>query len=152
MDITSNRLLTERETFRTNRKFMFFARPTNNFKVWEAGFPGPNIPLYKNSYFLVKMKFTQEYPFRPPHVTFKQKVFHPNVYTNGDICLSLFTTHWKASLNITHILVGLQQLLAEPNCASPANTTAARLFKSKKKYEKAVRENIEQFHAKLPWE
>ncbi|KRH92330.1 ubiquitin-protein ligase [Pseudoloma neurophilia] len=152
MDLATNRLLTEAENFRTNRKFMFFARPTVNLKVWEAGFPGPNIPLYKNSYYLIKIKFNNEYPFKPPKVTFKNKVYHPNVYSNGDICLSLFNSDWKASLNISDILNGLQQLLATPNPNSPANTSAANAFKKGITYEKFVRENIIKYHSQLPWD
>lgn len=153
MSISSSRLLTELESFRTNRKYMFYARPTKDMKTWEAGFPGPNTPLYKGSYFKISMKFCDQYPFRPPQVKFINKMYHPNIYSDGNVCFTLFSTRWKPSLNISDILIGLQQLLAQPNPNSPANCTAAGKFKkSKKAYEKCVIENIQKNHTKVPWD
>ena len=35
------------------------------------------------------MKFPMDYPYSPPSVRFLTKVWHPNVYENGDLCISI---------------------------------------------------------------
>lgn len=35
------------------------------------------------------MKFPQDYPYSPPSIRFITKVWHPNVYENGDLCISI---------------------------------------------------------------
>jgi ubiquitin-conjugating enzyme E2 R len=35
------------------------------------------------------MKFPQDYPYSPPSIRFVTKVWHPNVYENGDLCISI---------------------------------------------------------------
>ena len=54
--------------------------------VWEAG-------LFK-----LQLDFSEEYPTKPPKVTFLSKVFHPNVYDNGQICLDILQNQWCAGV------------------------------------------------------
>lgn len=35
------------------------------------------------------MKFPPDYPYSPPNLKFLTKVWHPNVYENGDLCISI---------------------------------------------------------------
>ena len=35
------------------------------------------------------MKFPTDYPYSPPSIRFVTKVWHPNVYENGDLCISI---------------------------------------------------------------
>jgi ubiquitin-protein ligase len=54
------------------------------------------------------------YPLEPPIAYFTQPMFHPNVFTNGQVCLSILKAQreWAASITIPQILIGLQELLA----------------------------------------
>lgn len=153
MDTCTERLLAEQLKLRKERKYMFFAYPSKIITKWNCGFPGPNTPLYKDSYYLVTLEFNKDYPFKPPRAKFVKKVFHPNVYQSGEVCLSIFVADgWKPSMTVINILTALQQLLMTPNVNSPANGPAARIYSTKKKeYEKFVRENIEMYHSTLPW-
>lgn len=39
--------------------------------------------------FQAHVKFPPDYPYSPPSVRFLTKVWHPNVYENGDLCISI---------------------------------------------------------------
>ena len=36
-----------------------------------------------------QIKFPPDYPYNPPSLRFMSKVWHPNVYENGDLCISI---------------------------------------------------------------
>ena len=39
--------------------------------------------------FNAKMKFPEDYPDKPPKMKFVTPIWHPNVYPNGDVCISI---------------------------------------------------------------
>ena len=61
---------------------------------------------------------------------FKPVLFHPNVFDSGHVCLSILKEHegWKPSLTVKQVLLGIQDLLTDPNPRSPANQQANHLF------------------------
>lgn len=60
-----------------------------NLFEWEVAIFGPPSTLYEGGYFKANMKFPHDYPYSPPTVKFLTKVWHPNVYENGDLCISI---------------------------------------------------------------
>ncbi|KAB2619419.1 SUMO-conjugating enzyme SCE1-like [Pyrus ussuriensis x Pyrus communis] len=50
--------------------------------------------------------------------------FHPNVYPSGTVCLSILNEDkgWRPAIIVKQILVGIQDLLGQPNPADPAQT------------------------------
>jgi len=94
------------------------------------------------------MVFSEDYPQKAPEVKFKTKIFHPNVYADGRICLDILEKQWSPIYDIAAILTSIQSLLCDPNPASPANAEAARLFETDKaQYISRVKEIVE-----LSWE
>ena len=76
---------------------------------------------------------------------FTTKMFHPNVYLDGSICLDILQNQWSPIYDIAAILTSIQSLLCDPNPNSPANSEAAQLFQSnKREYNRRVRECVEQ--------
>ncbi|KAL3894846.1 MAG: hypothetical protein SGCHY_005038, partial [Lobulomycetales sp.] len=62
-------------------------------------------------------------------VMFTPVIQHPNIWSSGDVCLSILdSTGWKPSLSVKQILLGLQELLVNPNPKSPANVVCNKLF------------------------
>lgn len=151
------RLLTEQENMRKNRRYKFYGIPLsgklkNNTVRWECGIPGPQSDMYAGSYYTLYIDFPKDYPFVPPQATFKHPVYHPNVYSNNQVCLDIIGDKWKPSLNVMNVLCGIQQLLDSPNTKSPANTDASSCFRrSPDVYSRRVRQNIEKYHIRPEW-
>ena len=71
-------------------------------------------------------------------------MFHPNVYPSGTICLSILNEEeaWKPAITVKQILLGIQDLLNDPNDKSPAQSDAFNLYrKDKVAYEKRCRQS-----------
>ncbi|CBY40928.1 unnamed protein product [Oikopleura dioica] len=113
---------------------------------WEIGVFGPPKTIYEGGFFPVKIRFPKEYPFRPPHVRFTTPMFHPNVYADGAVCISILhspindpmsgelaSERWSPSQSVRSVLLSIVSLLNEPNCMSPANIDASVLYTRYKK-------------------
>ncbi len=56
---------------------------------WEAVILGPDETEWEGGVFNLKIEFGEDYPTKPPKVTFLTKMYHPNIYQNGEICLDI---------------------------------------------------------------
>ncbi|XP_041328062.1 ubiquitin-conjugating enzyme E2 R2-like [Pyrgilauda ruficollis] len=56
---------------------------------WEVAIFGPPNTLYEGGYFKAHIKFPIDYPYSPPTFRFLTKMWHPNIYENGDVCISI---------------------------------------------------------------
>lgn len=75
----------------------------------------------------------------------RSKMFHPNVYASGDVCLDILQNRWSPTYDVAAILTSIQSLLHDPNTGSPANAEAAQLFRENlKEYVKRVRTSVEE--------
>jgi ubiquitin-protein ligase len=54
------------------------------------------------------MEFNEEYPNKPPTVKFVSKMFHPNVYADGGICLDILQNRWSPTYDVSAILTSIQ--------------------------------------------
>ncbi|KAJ3329892.1 Ubiquitin-conjugating enzyme E2 2 [Blyttiomyces sp. JEL0837] len=117
----------------------------DNVLVWNAVIFGPEDTPFEDGTFKLVLTFDESYPTKPPHVRFISKMFHPNVYANGDLCLDILQNRWSPTYDAAAILTSIQSLLHDPNPNSPANAEAARLFQEDRKaYNRRVRETVEE--------
>ncbi len=68
---------------------------------------------------------TYYFPFNPPKVKFISKMFHSNIYGDGDICLDILKDNWSPTYNFDTVLNSIINLLDHPNPNSAANGQAA---------------------------
>ena len=54
-----------------------------------------------------------DYPHRPPIIKFKTKIYHPNVYQDGSICLDLLAYNWSPSLTLQKMILSIISLLSD---------------------------------------
>jgi len=70
---------------------------------WQATIMGPSDSPFAGGVFLVNIHFPPDYPFKPPKVSFRTKVFHPNINSNGSICLDILKEQWSPALTISKV-------------------------------------------------
>lgn len=67
---------------------------------------------YDKGAFRVELIFPAEYPFKPPKITFKTKIYHPNVDEKGQVCLPIISAeNWKPATKTDQGKAGESQLL-----------------------------------------
>lgn len=107
---------------------------------WQACIVGPKDTLYEGGLFRLSIEFPTDYPFKAPKVKFDTKLYHPNISSDGSICLDILKKEWSPILTISKVLLSICSLLSDANPDDPLNADAARLYKTNKdEYEKKVR-------------
>lgn len=113
-----------------------------NLMIWEVGIPGKEGTDWEGGLYKVRMEFTDEYPSKPPRCKFVPPLFHPNVYPSGTICLSILNEEegWRPAITVKQMVLGIQDLLDNPNCQSPAQSEAYQLLiTNKAEYKRRVK-------------
>ncbi|KAG1360981.1 putative Ubiquitin-conjugating enzyme E2-17 kDa [Cocos nucifera] len=107
---------------------------------WQATIMGPIDSPYAGGVFLLAIQFPPDYPFKPPKVAFRTKVFHPNINTNGNICLDILKDQWSPALTISKVLLSICSLLTDPNPDDPLVPEIAHMCKNDRlRYETTAR-------------
>ncbi|CAG5867803.1 unnamed protein product, partial [Menidia menidia] len=57
----------------------------SNILTWQ-GLIVPDCAPYDKGAFRIEIIFPAEYPFKPPKITFKTKIYHPNIDEKGQDC------------------------------------------------------------------
>lgn len=112
---------------------------------WNALVFGPEDTCFEGGCFRLRMKFPRTYPITAPDVRFLSKMFHPNVYPNGKICLDILEMEekWSPEYTAATVLCAIQSMLGDPNPESPANGEANELYlQNMTEYERRVQEVV----------
>ena len=107
---------------------------------WEGVIYGPADSPYSGGFFKLKIQFPVDYPFKPPHVQFTTKIYHPNVNAAGLICLDILKGQWSPALTISKVLLSIGSLMTDPNPDDPLVPEIATLYKTNRaQYEQEAR-------------
>lgn len=107
---------------------------------WEGVIMGPADSPYTGGVFKLHIQFPVDYPFKPPHVQFVTKIYHPNINAAGLICLDILKQQWSPALTIGKVLLSITSLLTDPNPDDPFVPEIANLYKTNKtQYEENAR-------------
>ena len=131
----------------------------NNFYKWSVVIFGPTETIYEGGFFRAILDFPEDYPNNPPKMQFTTKMWHPNIYKDGRVCISILhppgtdkfneqekaEERWRPSLGAEEILLSVISMLNDPNPDSPANIDAAVMFrKNREEYNSKVRSLVFQ--------
>ncbi|XP_074659536.1 ubiquitin-conjugating enzyme E2-17 kDa-like [Tubulanus polymorphus] len=113
---------------------------------WQATILGPPDSPYQGGVFFLTIHFPTDYPFKPPKISFCTKIYHPNINSNGSICLDILRSQWSPALTISKVLLSVCSLLTDPNPDDPLVPDIARLYKTdRSKYETTAKEWTSKF-------
>ena len=82
----------------------------NDITKWRATIQGPTDTPFEGGTFFLNIKFTNDYPFKPPQCKFETKVYHPNIHHGGTICLDIIDpakNMWSPALTIGKVLLSI---------------------------------------------
>lgn len=92
--------------------------------------------------------FREDYPGTSPKCRFDPPLFHPNIYPSGTVCLSILDDDkgWRSGITVKEILLGIQDLLINPNERDPAQAEAYNIYiRSREEYDRKVKEQAKRF-------
>ncbi|RXW15389.1 hypothetical protein EST38_g10466 [Candolleomyces aberdarensis] len=136
----------------------------NNLYEWDIMIIGPPDTLYEGGFFKARLSFPPEFPLLPPKMKFITPMWHPNIYDDGTVCISILHApgedqygyedageRWLPVHTVESILLSVISLLSSdtPNLDSPANVDAAKEVRTdiigyRKKVRRLVRRSAEE--------
>ncbi|KAL7665517.1 UBC core domain-containing protein [[Candida] zeylanoides] len=136
----------------------------DNIFLWNIGIMVLNeSSMYHGGYFKGQMRFPPEFPFSPPTFRFTPAIYHPNVYRDGRLCISILhqggdptseepdSETWSPAQTVESVLISIISLLEDPNVSSPANIDASvELRKNPEAYKKRVLQEVERSKHDIP--
>ncbi|KAI9837125.1 MAG: Ubiquitin-conjugating enzyme E2 7 [Thelocarpon superellum] len=156
--IAQKRLLHEYRAITTDPLEGILAGPAteDNLFVWDCLLSGPSGTPFEGGLFPCTLTFPKDYPIAPPRMKFECEIWHPNVYPNGLVCISILhppgddpnhyehrSERWSPIQSVEKILISVVSMLAEPNDESPANVEAAVMWRNNRgEYERVVRDGV----------
>ncbi|XP_016061236.1 PREDICTED: ubiquitin-conjugating enzyme E2 D2B-like [Miniopterus natalensis] len=81
---------------------------------WQGLMLGPKDSPYHGGAFFLSIQFPREYPFKPPKILFKTRIYHPNVNRKGRVSLPILNSQWSPAHTLSKILLSISAMLCEP--------------------------------------
>jgi len=93
---------------------------------WRGFIIGTN--MYEGGVFIFELHVPREYPFKPPEVRTKTRIWHPNFF-NDRVCVGILGKDWAPANNLVDVVESLRFLLSNPNPDDPLHSSAAKMMK-----------------------
>ncbi|KAJ2083511.1 hypothetical protein H4R24_000784 [Coemansia sp. RSA 988] len=118
----------------------------DNLYEWGSTIVGPRDSPYNGGVFFLDIHFPREYPFKPPKIIFRTRIYHCNINSQGQICLDILKDNWSPALTISKVLLSICSLLTDPNPQDPlVHSIAKQLIDSRKEHDNTAKEWTKRF-------
>ena len=125
---------------------------------WETLLMGPDDTPFEGGCFRAVLDFPRTYPMNPPTMRFTTPMWHPNIYKDGKVCISILHApghdptgydnpeeQWSPMQSTEKVILSVMSMLADPNDESPANVDAAKMWRTnREEYLELVRKTVRQ--------
>ena len=112
---------------------------------WQITMMGPQDTPYAGGLFILTADFPPDYPNTAPKIKFKNKMYHLNVSSKGDVCISTLSK-WVKGTKMSEVLSLIFALFYKQNPKSPYNTEMAKLFEeNRQKFDENARLYTQQY-------
>ncbi|RKF82194.1 Ubiquitin-conjugating enzyme E2-34 kDa [Golovinomyces cichoracearum] len=136
------RLLNEYKGF-SKEKWVNIKLDKDNIFKWSISLIVVNPEsVFDGAYLKAEMGFTDKYPYAPPTFKFLQPIYHPNIYPDGKVCISILHAagedeqsgelaceRWSSIQSVESVLRSILLLLDDPEITSPANVDASVMYR-----------------------
>ena len=85
--------------------------------------------------YLFSFSYPEDFPYEPPKIMCKTKIYHPNIDYDGNTCLNMAKDDWNLDYTALNYIFQFYYLFSEPNPNNPLNHDAAKI----------MRDNLNQF-------
>src|SRR3990167_5371088 len=115
---------------------------SSSWFLWHGVIYGAPDSVYAGGLFHLEIRFPLDYPFKPPEITFKTKVYHPNINSQGKVCKGILDyNNWSPALTIRKVLLSVSGMLTDPNIDDPLEPQIAQQYKTNRKlFDETARE------------
>jgi len=93
-----------------------------------ASMEGPIATPYEGGVFWLHVQFPSHYPCEPPVLRFLTMVYHPNIDSDGFVCLDVLDEKWTPALTIAPVLASVHLLLSKPEWSNALRKDVAKHF------------------------
>lgn len=100
----------------------------DNIYQWIATILGPTGSAYHGGVFFLDITFPTDYPFKPPKVVFKTRIYHCNVDSSGQVCLDILKDNWSPAFTISKVLLSVSFLLINAKPYDPLVPSIAHQY------------------------
>lgn len=112
----------------------------DNIYEWVSTILGPPGSVYEGGVFFLDIHFSPEYPFKPPKVTFRTRIYHCNINSQGVICLDILKDNWSPALTVSKVLLSVCSLLTDCNPADPlVGSIATQYTQNREEHDRIAR-------------
>ncbi|KAH8600847.1 ubiquitin-conjugating enzyme/RWD-like protein [Bisporella sp. PMI_857] len=148
-----------------NEKWVNIEDNDRGLFIWNLGLMVINSEsAFDGAYFKAEMTFTDQYPFEPPTFKFLRPIYHPNIYPDGKLCISILhkpgedeqsgesaAERWSPLQGVESVLRSVLLLLDDPEVNSPANVDAGVMYRNDRdQYNEKAKEAVEASKKDIP--
>ena len=120
-----------KEISRDKDASLVLAPRDDNLFTWTCALTGPSDTPYAGGRFHLLLRVPDTYPLAAPTVTFRTRIFHPNVhFKTGEVCLDILKTQWSPAWTLQSVCRAVAALMAHAEPDSPLNCDAGNLLRA----------------------
>ncbi|KAH8908670.1 hypothetical protein BR93DRAFT_495881 [Coniochaeta sp. PMI_546] len=158
-----HRLMTELQALQ-KEKWVHF-NDNMNMQKWRFALMVINPDsAFNGGYFKAEMIFPDDYPYAPPKFRFLHPIYHPNIYPDGALCISILhkpgedlmsgeqaSERWSPLQGVESVLRSVLLLLDDPEIHSPANVDAGVLYRDRRDaYNRRAKDTVAASKKDIP--